>query len=169
MYERGLGLVSLVPAAAGAGPVGWAVGGAIAAISILGKVFGGAEAAYTDFNREVRPQLESLVEDTGQPAFCAWFGEVLGIMPDGTMKNLGPYVLAGPDDMDDVRRILEAASKVLGRLHALFYGQVETFEAFEAPVPVVTAGAGGDWALLAAAGIGAVLLLGGRRKGANRA
>lgn len=71
------------------GPWGTVVGAAGDIGMSLLSLFGLREAPYNDFREKVEPLLKAQAVNTGKPVFCLWYGEVIGISPDGKMISLG--------------------------------------------------------------------------------
>lgn len=70
---------------AGMGVEPVSIGAAAAKIgsTILSKLIGSPRGEYQKFGREVAPILQQQIARTGEPAFAFWFGEAVGLGPQG--------------------------------------------------------------------------------------
>jgi hypothetical protein len=88
--SQGLGFAPAATAAAlSLGPVGWIAAGVASVLPFLR--FGAPRGNYQRFESTVAPELRSLAGETEIPAMRGWFGELVGVEPDGTRKIYGTW------------------------------------------------------------------------------
>lgn len=88
------------------------------------NLFAGAERGnYAKFDREIAPQLLPVAQQTGRPAVAYWFGEIVGVTPEGAR-----FVLAPAASADEAAVKLQEYADYHGTIYALWYGAIRAFQ-----------------------------------------
>ena len=107
------------------------IGSTIASVasSIFG--FGAPRGNYQKFDREMAPKLRGIMQQTGMPAVCLWFGEVVGIDTAGQRFVLGS---AATNDIGEAT-IQAEVDRVGQQIAAIWYDAVRIFSPRAGTVP----------------------------------
>lgn len=82
----------------------------VSAAQFVASLFGAGRGEYQKFSREINPILSQHVQRTGQPSFCLWFGEAVGI------DVAGKLVVMGQDlDVAEYKALLQHTSNEMGQ------------------------------------------------------
>lgn len=82
------------------GPWGTVVGAVADIATGLLSLFGFREEPYHDFREKIEPILKRQAASTGKTVFCYWYGEILGITPQGQMVSLGRVSPSSEGNLD---------------------------------------------------------------------
>lgn len=94
-------------------------------VSALTKILpfvGGTEIPYDDFSREIAPIILPKAKATGRPVFVCWYGEVIGLAPDGQFLNVGTYTT-----IDEGIQIIQGIADQYGTVYGYLYDQFREF------------------------------------------
>lgn len=118
-----LGFAPVVAASASGGPVGIAIGVAATAVTALASWLVPARGNFAKYDREIAPQLLSYAQQSGQPAYAYWFGDVVGTAPDGSRVLLG----SAPSQAAAAEMLQAEADRVGKAIWALWDGVMKIF------------------------------------------
>lgn len=90
-----------------------------AGISAITKLFGGGDIPYDDFAADIKPIILPKAQATGRPVFVAWYGEVIGLAPDGQFLKIGTYASI-PEGIAMIQKTADQYGIVYGYLYDEF-------------------------------------------------